>query len=174
MLYYLPSVSGTIFILSGTLTVAFRSSLFVFTDSGGWNASSCNLSPKAIQICLVRVWKCSIEVRDQRIQIRLCIWHFLHLHIAVPYRLRHFTLAHVLSDDGVTSIDGGMYIGKNLLIVRFASTEARGSKQKKFFYFEAFWEALSTPYPPFPYPSKAHIDQFCVRFCRFRFAEIIT
>ena len=34
---------------------------------------------------------------------------------------------------GVLTWDGGMYIGKNLLIVRFAPTEARGSKQKNFF-----------------------------------------
>ena len=115
-----------------------------------------------------------IEVLDQRIQIRLRIRHLLHLHIAVPHRLRHPALAHVLSDHRVTCVDGRADIRENLLIVCFTAAEARGAKQENLFVPKPAQQLQACLIRRALVRPETHIDHLCIRICGFRLPEVRT
>ena len=77
--------------------------------------------------------KRTVKVIDQRINIcrmlRLC----LHFHIAIPYRLRHFPLAHIFSDHSIAWVNRLLGVIKDLLEICRTAAEARRPEQKNLF-----------------------------------------
>ena len=77
--------------------------------------------------------KRTVKVFNQRINIcrmlRLC----LHFHIAIPYRLRHFTLTHIFSDHSIAWVNRLLNVIEDLLEICRTATEARRSEKENLF-----------------------------------------
>ena len=67
----------------------------------------------------------TVKVLNQSVNVcrmlRLC----LHFHITIPYRLRHFALAHILSEHGVAWANRLLNMLKDLLEICLAAAKAR-------------------------------------------------
>ena len=82
------------------------------------------------QILPVGVGQGTVEILDQRIQIRRMLRLSLQLHIPLPHGLRHPALTHIRSDHGIAGVDRAPGVVEDPLKIRLAAAEARRAEQE--------------------------------------------
>ena len=80
----------------------------------------------------------TVKVFNQHIEIRRGIRQAFHFDIALPDRLRHFSLTHILTDCDVAAANGLFCICEDFFEVLLVSAEARRSEKKNPFIFQLF------------------------------------
>ena len=77
----------------------------------------------------------TVKVFNQHIEIRHGIWQTFHFDIALPDRLRHFPLTHILTDCDVAAANALFVFARIFFEVLLVSAEARRSEKKNPFIF---------------------------------------
>ena len=89
--------------------------------------------PQPFQIVFIGMRPSTVKVFNQHIEIRHGIRHAFHFDIALPDRLRHFSLTHILTDCEVAAANTLFCICEDFFEVLLVSAEARRSEKENLF-----------------------------------------
>ena len=78
----------------------------------------------------------AVKIFDKHIEVRRGIRLSLHAHISLSHRLRHLSLAHKLSRNGVAPVKGALCVGEYFFEIVLAAAEARRPEEENLFVFK--------------------------------------